>query len=150
MILQYNECMSSSLPPEKAAKQSRTCQYFAYGRNQTLSRTLSETHCYFLTSLITTFTPILQQLSFPAYGIIGSSSQQVSHVNGKCLTLSNYWLYQICGLVGRLMEEENTNKKYIENERMGGTPVQYMRQANYWESSEIENIKKNSLRLAQR
>lgn len=48
------------------------------------------------------------------------------------------------------MEEENTNKKYIENERMGGTPVQYMRQANYRESSEVENIKKNSLRLAQR
>lgn len=114
MILQYNECMSSSLPPEKAAKQSRTCQYFAYGRNQTLSRTLYETHCYFLTSLIITLTPILQQLSFPAYGIIGSSRQQVSHVNGKCLTLSNYWLYQICGLVGSLMGENNADKSILK------------------------------------
>lgn len=25
---------------------------------------------------------------------------------------------------------------------MGGTPVQYMRQANYLESSEVENVKK--------
>lgn len=114
MILQYNECMSTSLSPEKAPKQSRTCQYFAYGRNQTLSRTLYETHCYFLTSLIITLTPILQQLSFSAYGIIGSSSQQVSHVNGKCLTLSNYQLYQICGLVGRLVGENSTNKSVLK------------------------------------
>jgi len=40
--------MPSFLPPEKAAKQSSTCQYFAYGRNQTMSRTLYETHCYLL------------------------------------------------------------------------------------------------------
>lgn len=33
---------------------------------------------------------------------------------------------------------------------MGGIPVQYMRQASYLESSEVENVKKQSLRLAQK